>query len=642
MKTKLSFLVSMLCISVYLWADVYRNYEYVDLGLPSGLLWATRNIGAASPEDVGNLYAWGETETKEEYTRENYKFASSENLWIYTKYNNTDHLTRLEPIDDAAVVNMGGGWRMPTRDDVQELLDECELEGGENFITIKNQQKDQYILLPGNSNIGNKYKDVFYYTSDWYGLFIFNLSSTFAWFNDIGENNWRGLPIRAVIQGYMVTTSVNNASMGTVSSGGRHPIGAEITLSAQANAGYEFVRWSDGNTDNPRTLEVVGEQTYTAIFETIRVKFISLNMTEANLHVGESVTLEATLLPEDAVNKNYTWSTSDSSIAQVQNGVVTARSNGEAIITATAEDGGLAAHCIIRVTTPVTGITLNKATLALHPNQSETLIATILPATASNQNYAWKSDNLSVAIVENGVVKALANGTATISVISEEGEFTASCNVTVTTPVADVKLSIMLHPQNTILLAAMIAPTTASNKDCIWASDNEDVATVEDGLITAIADGTATISVITDDGNHTDKIMVTVTTPIVSVESVSLNTSSLIMTPNSAQLLLATVLPANATNTNYTWSSENPNIAMVLNDGWVIAKEIGTTKIIVTTEDGGYTATCDITVQTSIPTNVAFQQMQNNVSVEKVFEDGVVYILKPTGEKYLMDGRKVE
>ena len=109
------------------------NYGYVDLGLPSGTLWAYTNIGANVPEDYGNYYAWGETAAKETYDWTTYQYCNGSETTL-TKYcfdesygldGYTDSLTTLEATDDAASVNWGGNWRMPTQDEMQELLDNC-------------------------------------------------------------------------------------------------------------------------------------------------------------------------------------------------------------------------------------------------------------------------------------------------------------------------------------------------------------------------------------------------------------------------------------------------------------------------------------------------------------------------------------
>jgi hypothetical protein len=99
--------------------QIINGHRFVDLGLPSGLLWATCNVGAFTAADDGNFYAWGETTTKENYDWDTYKYdTSSSNL---TKYNKTDGKTVLDKEDDAAYVNWGSSCRMPTDDDFSEL-----------------------------------------------------------------------------------------------------------------------------------------------------------------------------------------------------------------------------------------------------------------------------------------------------------------------------------------------------------------------------------------------------------------------------------------------------------------------------------------------------------------------------------------
>ena len=115
-----------------------NGHSWVDLGLPSGTKWATCNLGATSPEDYGDYFAWGETAPKEEYTEETYIYFNGtvDDNYQITKYCNnadngyngfTDNLTTLEASDDAATVNWGSGWRMPTKEEMQELLDNCTI-----------------------------------------------------------------------------------------------------------------------------------------------------------------------------------------------------------------------------------------------------------------------------------------------------------------------------------------------------------------------------------------------------------------------------------------------------------------------------------------------------------------------------------
>ena len=105
-----------------------NGYAYVDLGL--SVKWATMNVGATSPEEYGDYFAWGETEPKEEYNWSTYKWCegSFDNLTKYcslSEFGIVDNKTKLEPEDDAATVNWGGAWRMPTKEEQVELITEC-------------------------------------------------------------------------------------------------------------------------------------------------------------------------------------------------------------------------------------------------------------------------------------------------------------------------------------------------------------------------------------------------------------------------------------------------------------------------------------------------------------------------------------
>ena len=102
-----------------------NGHEAVDLGLPSGLKWASCNVGATTPEEYGGYYAWGETEEKSDYDWDTYKHCSG-TYGSMTKYNgDLGHKTTLEPTDDVATVKWGGKWRMPTLDEIKELKDCC-------------------------------------------------------------------------------------------------------------------------------------------------------------------------------------------------------------------------------------------------------------------------------------------------------------------------------------------------------------------------------------------------------------------------------------------------------------------------------------------------------------------------------------
>ena len=103
-------------------SNTLNGHEFVDLGLPSGLLWATCNVGSTTPEGYGDYFAWGETEPKETYNMSTCRYYDGSNL---TKYTGSDNLTTLEASDDAATANWGSGWRMPTKEEFEELNSNC-------------------------------------------------------------------------------------------------------------------------------------------------------------------------------------------------------------------------------------------------------------------------------------------------------------------------------------------------------------------------------------------------------------------------------------------------------------------------------------------------------------------------------------
>ena len=328
---------------------------------------------------------------------------------------------------------------------------------------------------------------------------------------------------------------------------------------------------------------------------------VTLDKAEVTLEVKETATLVATIAPANATNKDVIWASDNTAVATVVNGVVTAVAEGSANITVTTVDGNFTATCAITINPiSVKGIALDKTTLTLKAGQTETLVATITPSDAANQEVIWESDDNEIAVVKNGVVTAMSVGEATITVTTMDGDFTATCVVTVEpTPVTSIVLDqteLTLLVDETATLVATILPEDATDKSVTWASDNEDVATVVDGIVTAVAAGTATITVTTVDGNLTATCEVTVVTPVVAVTSVTLDLTELTLTVPETAILVATVLPEDATDKSVTWASDNEDVATVV-DGVVTAVAAGTATITVTTVDGNLTATCAVTVQ---------------------------------------------
>lgn len=145
---------------------------------------------------------------------------------------------------------------------------------------------------------------------------------------------------------------------------------------------------------------------------------------------------------ENATNENITWTTSDDTIATISNGVVTAVGAGTATITATTVDGSFTDTCTVTVSALAEGETLktvsavstviDKTQVTLKQGETETLRAKVYPFNVTNRNITWTSSNEAVATISNGVITAVAEGTATITATSADGSFTHTCAVTVT------------------------------------------------------------------------------------------------------------------------------------------------------------------------------------------------------------------
>lgn len=168
-------------------------------------------------------------------------------------------------------------------------------------------------------------------------------------------------------------------------------------------------------------------------------------------------------------------------------------------------------------TVAVTGVTLNKSTLELIAGDTESLTATVAPSDATTKDVTWESNNTAAATVDaNGKVTAVGAGEATITVKTKDGEKTAICTVTVkaaTVAVTGVTLNkteLKLTTGDTETLTATVAPENATTKDVTWTTDNAAVATVTNGVVTAVKAGTATITVTTADGSFTATCTVTV------------------------------------------------------------------------------------------------------------------------------------
>ena len=278
-------------------ANFNGEHAYVDLGLPSGLLWATCNVGANAPEGYGNYFAWGETQPKYYYDWSTYQHSNG-GSWEYpnlTKYCNnsscgyngfTDNLTNLLPEDDAATANWGSNWRMPTEEEWQELYQNTThtwtTQNGVNgrLFTASNGNS---LFLPNagyrygssliNAGSSGNYSSSSLYTVTPSGAWGFYFESGGCIMIDVSRVC--GQPVRPVRSASQNTSFIINASSnptegGEVSGGGALQEGSECTLTATANMGYTFVNWTENDevvsTDAIYTFTVNADRTLVANF----------------------------------------------------------------------------------------------------------------------------------------------------------------------------------------------------------------------------------------------------------------------------------------------------------------------------------------------------------------------------------------
>ena len=433
-----------------------------------GPFWATTNIGAASPEEYGWYFSWGNT-VGYVYNGYNWKNAltgAAFSGFTDGNYSSTPGASAESPLDaahDPAAVIWGGDWRTPTTAECNLICQKADIAFTDNYngIGIKG------FIVTGRGD--------------------YSANSIFLPCSGLG----RSAGLQNVDRN--VTLNVSESDMAFVCS----------TMTGNAP--------TTSNNYYGRPVRAV----YSA---PVPVEGISIAGPEEPVKMGHPVTLTATITPENASNKSIKWLSTKTSVATVdQYGVVTPVAPGTTDIVAIALDGDIAATCPIEVIawTDVTGVSLTPTSLNMIVGHNYTLTASVLPSGASDKQVTWTSSNESAATVSNGTVTAIAPGTATITAETNDGNFTATCNVTVNGYVTSVSLGVN---KITDLLEgdygsnwAIVSPTTAPDKSVTWSSSNPFYVTVdEEGNVRAIhGDGSAVITATTTDGGHTASYTVT-------------------------------------------------------------------------------------------------------------------------------------
>lgn len=243
----------------------------------------------------------------------------------------------------------------------------------------------------------------------------------------------------------------------------------------------------------------------------VLVSSISVAPSQVALRTTETAQLVATVSPENASNKELSWVSSDETVATVDaTGKVTAVKEGDAVITVLAMDGsGVTSEVKVSVVpTLAERVVLNLTSLSLKVAGTATLSAIVTPETTTNKSVTWSSSNEAVATVSpEGLVTAVSLGEATITATAADGSgVTATCTVAVEpTLVSSITLSATsatLNKGENLTLTAAITPSDATDKSITWASSDVTVTTVnENGEVTAVGPGTATITATAADGS---------------------------------------------------------------------------------------------------------------------------------------------
>lgn len=352
---------------------------------------------------------------------------------------------------------------------------------------------------------------------------------------------------------------------------------AEITDNIQNNDTFDNINESKNNTESNTPI--------------IRPERIELDKSDITIQKGKTIFLTAKVFPENADDKNISWTSSDESIVSVSQGKLIAVSEGTANITAETSNG-ITAICKVTVTVPEESIKLSQTSLTIEKGKTKSISAKVLPENSSDKSIIWTSSDENVAVVSDGVIMAVSGGTADITAASANG-LTASCHVTVTVPAESIVISqtsITLQKGESFTLVAKVYPNDTTNKTVIWSSSDSTIVSVNGGKIKAKSAGTAIITAKTvneKSASYTVRVVIMPT-------GIKLNKSSLTLQKGKSQTVKATLNPTNTTEKNIKWTTSNSKVAAVSN-GKITAKSVGTATITASTVNG-QTAKCTVKV----------------------------------------------
>ena len=371
----------------------------------------------------------------------------------------------------------------------------------------------------------------------------------------------------------------------------------------QSKSTYDEYGWDFNET---WSLDEGASYPYLKVFD-IPVTSVKLNFEEYSIDIDSTLQLTATVLPDDARNKAIKWTSTEPEVATVSaDGLVKGISTGKTTITATSISGeNVTASCAITVLPrKASSISIDRKTIELELESSDTLTATVYPEDADDKSVTWKSNSPKIAQVDQeGRVTALSVGTAIITATTNDGtNITATCQVTVIPKrVKSITINegqVSIERTKTAHLSVIIQPEDAGDKSVTWSSDNDVIAKVDgNGLVTA-------------------ECQVTVT-PL-KATGIKLDRTEVSLERDATVQLAATVTPDDADDRTVIWSSDDNGIALVDDSGRVTAISVGTTTITATTNDGSdLTASCTVTVTPKLVQSITISEEKLTLEVDE-------------------------
>lgn len=358
---------------------------------------------------------------------------------------------------------------------------------------------------------------------------------------------------------------------------------------------------------------------------TVHGKATGITITPATATVNLSdrtVQLTAVVQPATNIQPELTWMSSDTDIADVDSkGLVSLKKGGIVKITAFVKNNPLIkGSATLTITKPVEGLKLEAASKVMYVGEKYKLGYTITPADAANLKVNWTSTKPSVAMIDStGTITGIAVGDTTIIAQTADGRYTEYCNISIKQIAKNIKITtkdVTINKGDEYSILYTVDPTTSTDISVKWESLNPGIATVSaTGKVKAVEIGSTTILARTSGG----EIAYCNVTVISKASGLKLNYEEKTVYRNGTFTLTASILPEGATNHKVTYVSSKPAVATVAENGVVKGLQVGTTLITVTSDDGGYKATCIVTVKEMI-TKVTLNHSFYAVGIRKTFK----------------------